>query len=194
MKAAEVDIVIVPGWQNSGPDHWQSRWERSIKTARRAIQDDWNSPEVDVWGDRIAKFAAGATQPVVVVAHSLGVPIVVANGDKLKRAGVIGAFLVAPADIEFARFWPDTGGERWPPKNGNGGLTKMPAQKLPFPAHLIVANNDLYCSFSRAEKLAEAWGAKITDAGEIGHINVASGHGPWPDGVLTFGAFLKTLG
>lgn len=194
MKTADIDILIVTGWQDSGPDHWQSRWERSLKTARRVIQDDWHNPDVESWGDRIAKFASGATQPVVVVAHSLGVPIVVANGEKLKRAGVIGAFLVAPADVEFARFWPDTGGERWPPNKGDGGFTKMPMQKLPFPAHLVVANNDLYCSFARAEKLAEAWGVKLTDAGEIGHINVASGHGPWPDGLLTFGVFLKGLG
>ena len=34
MKTADVDILIVPGWQDSGPDHWQSRWERSLKTAK----------------------------------------------------------------------------------------------------------------------------------------------------------------
>lgn len=193
MKTADVDILIVPGWQNSGPDHWQSRWERNLRTARKAIQDDWESPNAEVWGEKIAKFARGATQPVVVVAHSLGVPIVAANGEKLKRAGVIGAFLVAPADVEFAQFWPDTGGKRWPPESGTGGLDKMPLDKLPFPSHLIVANNDLYCSFARAIVLSEAWGSKLTDAGETGHINIESGHGPWPEGLLTFGGFLKSL-
>lgn len=194
MKTANVDILIVPGWQDSGPDHWQTRWERNLRTARRVIQDDWNNPHVEVWGERIAKFARGATQPVVVVAHSLGVPAVVANGAKLKAAGVIGAFLVAPADVEFAHFWPDTGGKRWPPERGAGGFDKMPDNKLPFPAELVVGNNDLYCVQARAEKLAEAWGAKLTDAGEVGHINVASGHGPWPEGLLQFGQFLKRLG
>ena len=194
MKTADVDILIVPGWQDSGPDHWQSRWERSLKTARRVVQDDWDNPNVETWGDRIAKFAAGATRPVVLVAHSLGVPAVVFAAEKLKGKGVIGAFLVAPADVEFAKFWPDTGGERWPPEKGDGGFSKMPENRLPFPAHLVVANNDLYCAFARAEKLAGKWGAKLTDAGETGHINVASGHGPWPDGLLTFGQFLKGLG
>lgn len=194
MKTADVDILIVPGWQDSGPDHWQSRWERNLKTARRVIQDDWNSPDVERWGDKIAKFAGGATQPVVVVAHSLGVPAVVYAADKLKPKGVIGAFLVAPADVDFAHFWPDTGGERWPPKSGHGGFALMPKTKLPFPAHLIVANNDLYCSYARAETLASAWGAKLTDAGETGHINTASGHGPWPEGLLAFGQFLRGLG
>ena len=194
MKTADVDILIVPGWQDSGPDHWQSRWERSLKTARRVIQDDWNNPIVETWGDRIAKFATGATKPVVLVAHSLGVPAVVFAADKLKGKGVLGAFLVAPADIDFYRFWPDTGGERWPPKMGDGGFSGMPVNRLPFASHLVVANNDLYCSYARAEKLAEAWGSKLTDAGETGHINTASGHGPWPEGLLAFGQFLRTLG
>ncbi|HYD14828.1 MAG TPA: alpha/beta hydrolase, partial [Hyphomicrobium sp.] len=35
MKTSDVDILIVPGWSSSGPDHWQSRWERTLKTARR---------------------------------------------------------------------------------------------------------------------------------------------------------------
>ena len=56
------------------------------------IQEDWDNPDVEVWGDRMAKFASGATQPVVVVAHSLGVPAVVYAADNLKRSGVIGAF------------------------------------------------------------------------------------------------------
>ena len=55
MKTADVDILIVPGWQDSGPDHWQSRWERSLKTARRVIQDDWDNPCVEAWGNKIAK-------------------------------------------------------------------------------------------------------------------------------------------
>ena len=194
MKTADVDILIVPGWQDSGPDHWQSRWERSLKTARRVIQDDWDNPDVEAWGDRILKFVGGATQPVVLVAHSLGVPAVVCAAEKLKGKGVAGAFLVAPADVEFSNFWPDTGGERWPPKNGHGGYAAMPDVRLPFPAHLVVANNDLYCTFARAEKLAAQWGATLSDAGESGHINVASGHGPWPEGLLQFGKFMSGLG
>lgn len=194
MKTSDVDILIVPGWKDSGPDHWQSRWERSLKTARRVIQDDFDNPNVEFWGDRILKFVLGATQPVVIVAHSLGVPAVVFASEKLRNKGVIGAFLVAPADIDHAHFWPDTGGERWPPKIGHGGFAKMPENRLPFPSQLLVANNDLYCSYSRAELLAEKWGATLTDAGETGHINVRSGHGPWPDGLLAFGKFLRKLG
>ncbi|WP_045836638.1 alpha/beta hydrolase [Hyphomicrobium sp. 99] len=194
MKTSEVDILIVPGWQGSGPDHWQSRWERNLKTARRVIQHDWENPEVEAWGDRIAKFAGGATQPVVVVAHSLGVAATVLAAGKLKRNGVIGAFLVAPADLDYAKFWPDNGSQRWPPEKGNGGFETLPQQRLPFRSHVVVANNDLYCSYARAEHLAAKWGATLSDAGESGHISTASGHGPWPEGLLEFGKFLRTLG
>lgn len=132
---------------------------------------------------------------MVVVAHSVGVPAVVYAADKIKSKGVIGAFLVTPADVEHAHFFrPDTGGERWPPKMGPRGFEKMPENKLPFASELIVASNDLYCAYSRAEMLADKWGASLRNAGETGHINVASGHGPWPEGLLQFGQFLKQLG
>ena len=192
MKTSEIDILIVPGWQDSGPDHWQSRWERNLRTARRVIQEDWDNPDVEVWGDRMAKFASRAMQPVVAVAHSLGVPAVVYAADKLKRSGVFGAFLVAPADVDYAHFWPDTGDKRWPPEKGLAET--MPERRLPFPAHLVVANNDLYCSYARAQHLASKLGAELSDAGESGHINIASGQGPWSDGLLQFGKFLRKLG
>ena len=44
MKTSEADILIIPGWSSSGPDHWQTRWEKNLKTARRVEQ------VVDVFG------------------------------------------------------------------------------------------------------------------------------------------------
>ena len=121
-------------------------------------------------------------------------PAVVFAGSALQGSNVLGAFLVAPADLDHSAFWPDSGGERWPPPHGDGGYVTMPIARLPFPADLIVGNNDLYCSLARAEKLAGLWGATLVDAGETGHINAASGHGPWPEGLLQFGKFLRALG
>ena len=42
MRSTDAALLIVPGWQGSGPDHWQSRWERSLSTARRVQQADWD--------------------------------------------------------------------------------------------------------------------------------------------------------
>ena len=58
----------------------------------------------------------------------------------------------------------------------------MARQPLPFPAVLVGSRNDPYCSFDRAESLAQAWGARFIDAGERGHINAESGLADWPEG------------
>jgi predicted alpha/beta hydrolase family esterase len=47
---------------------------------------------------------------------------------------------------------------------------------------LVASRTDPHCTYERAEDYAYAWGSALVDAGEAGHINVASGHGPWPEG------------
>ena len=42
MRAADADILIVPGLHDSEPDHWQSRWQQKLSTARRVAQQDWS--------------------------------------------------------------------------------------------------------------------------------------------------------
>ena len=37
MKSSDVDILIIPGWSGSGPEHWQSRWEARLTTAAELI-------------------------------------------------------------------------------------------------------------------------------------------------------------
>ncbi|RVB59940.1 alpha/beta hydrolase, partial [Mesorhizobium sp. M7A.F.Ca.CA.002.04.1.1] len=44
MKVRDADILIVPGYTNSGPDHWQSRWQSKLSTARRVEQAEWSKP------------------------------------------------------------------------------------------------------------------------------------------------------
>ena len=36
-------VLLLPGWQNSGPDHWQSRWEARYGYTR-VQQHDWMRP------------------------------------------------------------------------------------------------------------------------------------------------------
>ena len=45
-----------------------------------------------------------------------------------------------------------------------------------------------------ARTFADAWGATLVPAGDAGHIDAASGHGPWPEGLMRFGLFLSRLG
>lgn len=191
MKSADADILIVPGWSSSGPDHWQTRWERSLKTARRVEQADWLNPDRNAWAERIRAEIAAAQRPVVLVAHSLGVVAAVHALLAPGAPSVAGAFLVAPADIDNAHLWPVTQGQRLDPTDG--GFAPIPLGPLPCPSALIASANDPYCSLERARVFADAWSAKFWEAGEAGHINAASGHGPWPDGLMQFGWLMRQI-
>lgn len=191
MRTSDVDILILPGWSGSGPDHWQSRWQRSLKTAKRVEQDHWRDPERGAWVSRILIAVAEAKLPPVLVAHSLGVAAVAHAAAKVPQGLIAGALLVAPADVDNADDWPLTDGLALPAKET--GFAPLPMERLPFPSLLIASSNDPYCSLERARAFADAWGSTFTDAGEQGHINTESGHGPWPDGLLRFGGFLQSL-
>jgi predicted alpha/beta hydrolase family esterase len=194
MKASEADILIVPGWSSSGPNHWQSRWEKNMKTARRVEQSDWVRADKDTWTARVIEEVAASVRPVVLVAHSLGVITVVHAAAKIARLPALpvkGAFLVAPADADNGPTWPVTQGETFDGRSG--GFSPVPMGPLPFPSALIASSNDPYCSLERARDFAAAWGSVLVESGSLGHVNTASGHGPWPDGLLAFGMFLQRL-
>jgi predicted alpha/beta hydrolase family esterase len=55
MRVAEADILIVPGWSDSGPEHWQTRWQAKLSTARRVTQRDFEKPIRAEWEETIAQ-------------------------------------------------------------------------------------------------------------------------------------------
>lgn len=194
MKTSDVEILIVPGWSSSGEDHWQSRWQRSLKTARRVEQTDWYHPDRDQWVGKLISTAAKteSDMPLVLVAHSLGVATAVHAIHEMPPGTVAGAFLVAPADVDEAAHWPVTAGYTF--DASAHGFAPLPQTPLSMPSAVVASTNDPYCSIARAKTLAAAWGASFIEAGAMGHINVASGHGPWPEGLMQFGWFLKKVG
>ncbi|MFC0282742.1 RBBP9/YdeN family alpha/beta hydrolase [Camelimonas abortus] len=186
MKAADCDILIIPGWAGSGPDHWQTRWRARLSTARLVEQADWSRPRLSAWCERLLAEAAGRDRPQVLVAHSLGCILVAAARLAAATAApghIAGAWLAAPPSERAVRAIPGM----------DPAFTPFPREPLPFPAVVVASSNDPYCPQEDARALAGAWGARFLDAGESGHLNVASGHGPWPDGVLRFAAFLREL-
>lgn len=186
MKISQADIIMVPGYTNSDEDHWQSRWERQMKTARRVQQDDWHKPVVDEWSQSLIKSVKEATNPVVLVAHSLGGQVVaqaVTRMDDSTKKKVSGAFIVAPPDVENPAIKPKHLMTFGP----------YPRDPFPFPSIVVASQNDHFCSYEVAGDMANAWGSMLIDARENGHINGASGHGPWPDGLMVFANFMKNL-
>ena len=183
MRSSDFDILIVPGLGGSGPDHWQSRWESKLSTARRIAQDDWEKPRLDAWTGRILEAVEKAERPVLLVAHSLGVQAVAHAAARFPKETVRGAFLVTPpseqAVLDIAAIDPS--------------FAPVPRDPLPFPSLVIASRNDPYASVAETEDLAYAWGGQFLDAGEAGHINAESGHGPWPEGLMSLAGFLRHL-
>ncbi|SEQ07135.1 hypothetical protein SAMN05216548_102315 [Faunimonas pinastri] len=182
MKTRDVDILIVPGLGGSGSEHWQTRWENRLPSARRVQQRDWDAPDRKEWRDAIVEAVGQAERPVVLIAHSLGCISVTDAADHLPSGNVVGGFLVAPPDTEEARI-PDSIRDFAP-------ISREP---MPFPCFLVASQSDPYCEYPRAEELARDWGAFLLDAGQSGHINSESGHGPWPEGLMVFARFMSNL-
>ena len=197
MRTNEVDILMVPGWTGSGPDHWQSRWEARLKTARRILVPDVNKPVRGDWVKAIHAAVEVATRPVVIVAHSCGVPAVAHAAQTMPHRRVVGAFLVAPPDV--TNLAPLEAMMAEAQRAGETGLAllvgfaPLPTEPFPFPSLVVASRNDKFCSFEAAGDMALDWGSELVDAGEVEHLNTASGHGPWPEGALRFGAFLRQL-
>lgn len=182
MKVKDADILIVPGYTNSGPDHWQTRWQARLSTARRVEQAEWSKPVVTDWTANVAKAVNEAVKPVVVVAHSLGVSAVIQALPHLSNP-IAGALLVAPPDVANPAIRP----------RHLMTFGPYPRARLPFPSIMIASRNDPFCGFDVAQDLSQAWGSLFIDAGDAGHINTASGHGPWPEGSMVFAQFMSQL-
>jgi uncharacterized protein len=182
MKTTDAEILMLPGYKGSGPEHWQSRWEAKLSAARRVHLGDWHKPVFEDWRDNLVKSVEFARKPVILVCHSIGSQVAVQAADRISSR-VAGAFLVAPPEVENPRLRP------------RHLLTFGPARRapLPFPSVTIASRNDPFCSFEKAEEMAADWGSLFMDAGESGHLNHESGHGPWPEGLMVFARFLSKL-
>lgn len=193
MRISDVDLLIVPGWMNSGPDHWQSRWEAKLSSARRVAMPDFDRPVCEDWTRALVTAVLASARPVIFAAHSLGVSTIVHAASRLPKDHVAGAFLVAPPDLDAPRALEPLlkeGSERAAMPDG---FAPAPRGRLLFPSIVVASRTDPYCDFARAGEMAGDWGAELVDAGDAGHINAASGYGPWPDGVLRLASFLRGL-
>ena len=175
-------MLILPGYGDSGPGHWQTIWEERHGWTR-VVQDDWERPDLDAWKRRLADALVTAREPVVLVAHSLACALVAHVAGDACAGRIAAAFLVAPPDVDEVRhLLPEI--ETFAP---------MPLRPLPFPAVVVVSSNDPYAEPARARAFATAWGARLVELADAGHVNVDSGHGEWPDGRRLLDELLATI-
>jgi uncharacterized protein len=164
-------ILIIPGLGGSGPHHWQTYLERSFPGTLRVHQDDWDKPDRGVWIDRLVAAMEDAPG-AVLVAHSLGCALVSHVAAERPDLIIEAALLVAPADVESADHAPRC----------IRGFAPIPRRPLPCRSVVVASNDDPFVTLPRARAFADAWGADFVDAGQLGHINVEAGFGPWSMG------------
>lgn len=161
----DVQVIIVPGLHDSGPGHWQSRWQRAHPEFYRVRQDDWSDPALPAWSARLDEVRRRDPRPALFVAHSFG--CLAAVHSIARDAGkVAGALLVAPAD---------------PDKFGVARL--LPALPLACPSLMISSSNDPWMPAGQAALWAARWRSVLVEAGPLGHINAESGLGDWAFGI-----------
>ncbi|RKG34831.1 alpha/beta hydrolase [Acinetobacter guerrae] len=172
-----VHTVIIPGVGGSEPQHWQSWLQRELVHCSRVQQKDWNHPILNEWVEQLLATVQFIEHPIQIVAHSFGCLTSVAalaEHPELRKK-VKHLTLVAPANP--ARF-----GEAGFARNSVYDYADYFHQlKIVVPTQLIMSENDPWLHFDDAMRLAQAWQIKPVNLGQVGHINVASGFGPFPE-------------
>jgi predicted alpha/beta hydrolase family esterase len=168
-------ILTLPGLNSSGAGHWQTLWEEKLPHVVRVQQSEWDTPTRAEWVATLDAAIQAAPTPVVLVAHSLGCALVAwwasEHGHAAHADKVIGALLVAPADVEQSGFPQDV-----------VGFAPIPRLRLPFKSIVVASSDDPWCELPKAKMLAADWHARFHDIGARGHINAASNLGDWPQG------------
>jgi predicted alpha/beta hydrolase family esterase len=133
------------------------------------------------WIEKLAEAASQTDRPSLFVGHGLGASAIVHAASRL-TAGTVGAFLVVPPEEEALASLPV-------PLE----MQTYPRDPLPFPSVLVASRSHPGASYAALEDLSYAWGSRLLDAGEAGTLDTASGHGPWPEGLMSFAGFLRQL-
>jgi len=171
--------LMVPGLRDHVSEHWQTLLQAELPGAQGVppLESDKLSCAARVAAlDAAIERIAG---PVILVAHSAGA-MMCAHWAKQypekARARIQAALLATPSDVESAlpAGYPTLDALR------EGGWMPIPRQPLPFPSVMAVSRNDPLARYERSVQLAQDWGSRLEDLGEVGHLNPASGFGPWP--------------
>ncbi|MGN6703122.1 MAG: RBBP9/YdeN family alpha/beta hydrolase [Burkholderiaceae bacterium] len=164
------NVLVLPGYGGSGPQHWQTLWETADPALRRVRQRDWDRPDRDEWCAALEAAVREAGPQTILVAHSMGC-LVVAHWAARTALRAAGALLVAVPDPDGLNFPAEATGFR-----------PLPRGRLPFPSIVAASADDPYADLAFARRCASDWGSRFVDVGRAGHVNAASGLGDWPRG------------
>lgn len=169
-------IVIVYGYDGSGPGHWQRLLEEELRARGEAVEfpqlPQPLEPQRDAWVAQLRVLVDAAPTPVTFVCHSLGCWAVDHLLAERGTANVHAALLVAPPS-PFLLFEPVE--SFLPPPRDGAAWAPIAARSL-----LIGSDDDDFTSAEEFAEIARDIGVAFEQVSGAGHINVASGHGPWP--------------
>jgi predicted alpha/beta hydrolase family esterase len=169
----DLDVLILPGWGDSGPEHWQTLWLNENPRFQRVVQRDWINSDLDEWIETLNTYVSACTRPAILVGHSLSSILIPHWARRYGNANVVmGALIVAPTDVERRETCPP---QTW-------GFAPIPRGPLPFTSIVVVGDDDPYCDLETAKAFAHRWASDFVNLGKVKHINVASGVGPWHEG------------
>ncbi|WP_166362104.1 RBBP9/YdeN family alpha/beta hydrolase [Pseudomonas akapageensis] len=181
---SETTILIVPGLRDHVPDHWQTLLQAKLDNVRSVPPLEENKLSLAARVDAIQRELESISGPVILVAHSAGVLMVVHWAARHDRP-IKGALLAAPPDLEAS--WP--AGYPTPQSLQANGWDPLPGTPLPFPSIVAASSNDHLASLEAVTRMARNWGSELVNLGAVGHLNPAAGYGEWPQAE----AFIRTL-
>ena len=167
-------VLIVPGLRDHVPEHWQTHLQATHPRARTVAPLEHEKLSCGARVDALNNALTAIDGPVILVAHSAGVMMVV-HWALHHRRTIKGALLAAPADLEL----PLPPGYPRPDELQANGWLPIPRSPLPFPGIVAASTDDPLARLDRVAAMAADWHAMLLNLGNVGHLNPASGFGPW---------------
>lgn len=169
-------ILIIHGYDGSGPGHWQ-RWlagelqQRGVPVSMPDLPDAQH-PSRDRWVAELRGAIDTAAAPVTAVCHSLGCWALDHLIAERGCDGLHAALLVAPPS-PFLLFDPVE--SFLPPPRDCDAWRPLADRAL-----VVGSDDDEFTSHSEFVEISNRLGLPFHFLPGAGHINIASGHGPWP--------------
>ncbi|SDB87984.1 RBBP9/YdeN family alpha/beta hydrolase [Acinetobacter boissieri] len=168
--------IIVPGVGGSNASHWQTWLEQRLPHSKRVIQQ-WDQPILEEWVQQwLNTIATTQGQKLQIIAHSFGclTSIAALAQHPHLQSRIEKLILVAPANpVRFSKYGFAT-------QDDDHFLEYFKSLKITVPTVMLISENDPWLNFEDAKYFAKQWQVPYVNLGEVGHINVDSGFGAFP--------------
>lgn len=168
--------IIVPGVGGSNEHHWQSWIETRLSHVSR-VEQNWNQPILDQWVDQLIHLIKNTNDCLQIIAHSFGCLTSIATLAKYPsiQHRIKKLILVAPANpIRFDQ----TGFSQ---NEVESFFDYFKQLEIKVPSIMLISENDPWLEYEDAKYFAEIWKIPYVNLGKVGHINVDSGFGAFPE-------------